>query len=466
MQDADGVQEPQLFISYSHTDVSLVARLRADLIAAGARIWIDHEQLQPGAPDWEEAVRAGIQRAAFVLYIASPEARASQYVRDEINLARAKGRRVIPFWARGDEWHDCIPLGWGMTQHADGRGEHYPAGLTSLLGALGLRRADAAPGEILPESSGAASERTNHNARATPAPRAIAPALAYRVATVVAVATLAWAPDTRIASGGPDGVIGVWDGAMGGRLLTLTGGASPIYSVAWSPDGARLATAGADRLAPIWDALAGSAIQTLEYTGGDVLAIAWSPDGERLATGGRDHSVALWDARDGARLATLDGHTGAVYGVTWSPDGRLLASGSDDRTAIIWDTETQLRERTLHSHARDINGVAWSPDGERLATASDDATMAVWDVDSGARLMSLEGHTDRIRNVAWSPDGAWIASASYDHSARVWDARSGQQLAILAGHEDSVYAVAWSPTGARLATGSNDRTFRVWEVRG
>jgi hypothetical protein len=56
--------------------VSLVARLKADLIAAGARIWIDHEQLQPGAPDWEEAVRAGIQRAAFVLYIASPEARA------------------------------------------------------------------------------------------------------------------------------------------------------------------------------------------------------------------------------------------------------------------------------------------------------------------------------------------------------------------------------------------------------
>jgi hypothetical protein len=149
-------------------------------------------------------------------------------VRDEINLARAKGRRVIPFWARGDEWHDCIPLGWGMTQHADGRGEHYPAGLAALLSALGLRGA-AALGAVFSEESGAASEQTNHNARATSVPRAIAPALAYRVASVVAVATLAWPPDNRIASGGPDGVICVWDGAMGGCLLTLTGGASPIY---------------------------------------------------------------------------------------------------------------------------------------------------------------------------------------------------------------------------------------------
>ena len=138
MPDTEDSQPTNLFISYSHDDVDIVERLKRDLTAAGATIWIDHEQLQPGAPDWEEAIRAGIQRAGFVIFIASPTARASQYVRDEIGLARAKGRRVIPFWARGDEWHDCIPLGWGMTQHADGRDARYPTGLAELLRALGL----------------------------------------------------------------------------------------------------------------------------------------------------------------------------------------------------------------------------------------------------------------------------------------------------------------------------------------
>ena len=138
MPDTEDSQPTHLFISYSHDDADIVERLKHDLTAAGATIWIDHEQLQPGAPDWEEAIRAGIQRAGFVIFIASPTARASQYVRDEIGLARAKGRRVIPFWARGDEWHDCIPLGWGMTQHADGRDARYPTGLAELLRALGL----------------------------------------------------------------------------------------------------------------------------------------------------------------------------------------------------------------------------------------------------------------------------------------------------------------------------------------
>jgi dipeptidyl aminopeptidase/acylaminoacyl peptidase len=467
MPDTDDSQATHLFISYSHDDADVVERLKRDLTAAGALIWIDHEQLQPGAPDWEEAIRTGIQRAAFVIYIASPTARASQFVRDEINLARAKGRRVIPFWARGEEWHDCIPLGWGMTQHADGRDERYPSGLNDLLRALSLSpTASPQQSPSLPQSwQIPTSAATARNGRAAPgAPGMLAPRERFTVQAPAAIASLGWASDGRLATGSPDAIARVWDGFAGTALRALSGHTGAIYSIAWVSDGARLATAGADRVARIWDTLAGAATLALSGHASDILAIAWSPEGTRLASGSRDHQLWLWDAATGQREDALDGHTGAVYGVAWSPNGSLLASASDDRTAVIWDVESKRRVRALHGHGGDVNSVAWSPDGARLATASDDMTARVWDVASGRALLRLTGHGDRIRNLAWSPDGAWIVTASYDHDARIWDAETGEHMATLAGHTDSVYSVAWSPDGARVATGSNDRTLRVWDI--
>ena len=128
----------RIFVSYSHANDATVQRLQRDLEQAGATIWIDHESLVPGMPDWEDAVRDGITQASFVVYAASPDARKSPYVRDEINLARNRGREVIPFWVAGDDWLDCAPLGWGTTQYSDGRAASYAAGLQKLLRRLGL----------------------------------------------------------------------------------------------------------------------------------------------------------------------------------------------------------------------------------------------------------------------------------------------------------------------------------------
>jgi hypothetical protein len=132
-----------LFISYSRQDEPVVTRLRGDLRHAGAVIWIDHEQLAPGTPNWQRAIRDGIEAAQVVVYVGSPEAADSQYVLAEVGLARSTGRRIVPFWARGDNWHKCAPLELALTQFADGRGDRYEQGLHELLAGLGL--AAAAP---------------------------------------------------------------------------------------------------------------------------------------------------------------------------------------------------------------------------------------------------------------------------------------------------------------------------------
>ena len=392
MPDTEDSQPTYLFISYSHDDADIVQRLKRDLTAAGATIWIDHEQLQPGAPDWEEAIREGIQAARFVLFIASPTSRASQYVRDEIGLARAKGRRVIPFWARGDEWHDCVPLGWGMTQHADGRDARYPTGLADLLRALGLQASASIPSApqvpTLPQSlQPPAPATTARNGQSGQhGPRALRARERFTVQALSAIASVAWSSDGRLATGSPDAIARVWDGFSGAALHALNGHTSPIYCVAWAADGVRLASSGADHTVRVWDTFANATALSLTGHTGDILAVAWSPDGARLATGSRDCALWLWDARTGQREDVLDGHTGAIYGVDWSPNGLLVASGSDDKTVNIWDVASKRRIRTLEGHAQDVNGVAWAPNSARLATASDDKTARVWDVASGRAL--------------------------------------------------------------------------------
>ena len=165
-------QPVRIFVSYSHANDAAVQRLQRDLEQAGAVIWIDHESLVPGMPDWEDAVRDGIAQASFVVYAASPDARKSPYVRDEINLARSRGRDVIPFWVAGDDWLDCAPLGWGTSQYSDGRAHSYAAGLQKLLRRLGLAAPSAATTQApTPQPSAPQQQRPAPQPAAPTAPR-------------------------------------------------------------------------------------------------------------------------------------------------------------------------------------------------------------------------------------------------------------------------------------------------------
>ena len=80
-------------------------------------------------------------------------------------------------------------------------------------------------------------------------------------------------------------------------MRRLHGHRQMVTAVACAADG-RLASGGNDRVLRLWDVDSGSETAHGEGHAGAVTSLAFSPDGGLLATGGADGIICLWTVKD------------------------------------------------------------------------------------------------------------------------------------------------------------------------
>jgi hypothetical protein len=130
------------FLSYSRSDSDFALKLAEDLQAAGASVWLDQIELEPGRP-WDIEIQRALMACNRMLVVLSPASVNSTNVLDEVSFALKKQKTVIPVL-----YQDCeIPLRLDRLQYVNLI--NYDRGMRILLKSL-AERGQPIPVPIVP----------------------------------------------------------------------------------------------------------------------------------------------------------------------------------------------------------------------------------------------------------------------------------------------------------------------------
>ncbi|KAK0893119.1 U3 small nucleolar RNA-associated protein 13 [Friedmanniomyces endolithicus] len=311
----------------------------------------------------------------------------------------------------------------------------------------------------------------------------------------------------RLASGGEDGKVRVWDLHTRESVATLDAHVSVVRGLSYSPEARVLLTASRDKTAILCDARTWqqqstvAVLQSIESAG-------FVGNGRFFYTGGETARIRIWSTETGKEVSeeqTQGVETEAIVDVLHHPRLTSLLSVHADQTLVLHslDPLTSLasnqkipalpvlrRISGTHDEVIDLAYIGSDRGLLALATNLEDIRLITLQTSGdgssyfGADVALLKGHTDIVITMSVDWSGHWLATGAKDNTAKLWrlDPASDDYTCYctFTGHAESIGAVslpsAAPAVGSKeydrpldyppkfLVTGSQDKTVKRWTV--
>ena len=320
----------------------------------------------------------------------------------------------------------------------------------------------------------------------------------------------------RLASGGEDGKVRIWDLHKRKSAATLDAHVSVIRNLDYSPDLNVLLSSSRDKTVILWSESGWRQVSTIPVLE-TIEGAGFLDHGRFFYTGGESARLRLWNIKSGTEV-TEEQETGAemeaIQQVLHFGDLPFVLSVRADQTLILHSTESLStfkpskgellpplsvirRISGTHDEVIDLAYIGLNRKHLALATNLEDIRIISLETTSndensaenGARFFGadvglLKGHSDIVITISTDWSGHWLATGAKDNTARLWKLDpvndSYSCYAAFTGHAESIGAVslpaATPPVGSKeftsplsyppkfLITGSQDKTIKRWEI--
>lgn len=284
-------------------------------------------------------------------------------------------------------------------------------------------------------------------------------------------------------------------------IHSLRSGDLPIQSVAISDDGRRIAAGGNDRRVRVWERVSGRLLMESAVLGGPLWQVRFTKNSQRIigwGPEGRDINTRIWDIFNGSilgirktvievptaasafviELITVNADRIGVFDFlqaqplfTWERApyelSAALAIGPNGPVVLSALKEARFIDRTgerslypVPEFGKTLADSAMSPDGKTAFHQG-----AVWDVASGKQLYVIPNDPTGwgIHKARFSVDGQTLFLTYFYHIV-AFEARSGRKISSMCGLTNSPPHATPSGDGQLIIAPTADRGVGVWNV--